>query len=51
MRTKHPISERSACRLVGISRTVLHYQGAAQPRNEELKGRLVDLASERRRFG
>ncbi len=51
MRAKHPISERSACRLVGISRTVLHYQGAARPLNEELKGRLVELAGERRRFG
>jgi putative transposase len=51
MRAKHPISERSACRLVGISRTVLHYQGAAQPLNEQLKGRLVALAGERRRFG
>lgn len=51
MRSKHPISERSACRLVGISRTVLHYQGAAQPLNEQLKGRLVELAGERRRFG
>ena len=51
MRAKHPISERSACRLVGIARTVLHYQGAAQPLNDELKGRLVELAGERRRFG
>jgi putative transposase len=51
MRAKHPISERSACRLVGISRTVLHYQGAARPLNDELKGRLVELAGERRRFG
>jgi putative transposase len=51
MRAKHPISERSACRLVGISRTVLHYQGAAQPLNVELRGRLVELAGERRRFG
>jgi len=51
MRSKHPISERSACRLVGMSRTVLHYEGAAQPLNEQLKGRLVELAGERRRFG
>ena len=51
MRAKHPISERSACRLVGISRTVLHYRGRVQPLNEQLKGRLVELAGERRRFG
>jgi len=51
MRSKHPISERSACRLVGIARTVLHYEGAAQPLNDRLKGRLVELAGERRRFG
>ncbi|KVU64176.1 hypothetical protein WK71_21780 [Burkholderia ubonensis] len=37
------ISERRACRLVGISRSVLHY--------EALTARLVELAHERRRFG
>jgi putative transposase len=51
MRDKHAISERSACRLVGLSRTVLHYEQRQQQVNEQLKGRLVELAGERRRFG
>jgi putative transposase len=51
MRGKHPISERSACRLVGLSRTVLHYAAKEQPMNEQLTARLVALAGERRRFG
>lgn len=45
------ISERRACQLVGLSRTVLHYASKAQPENEHLQARLVELASERRRFG
>jgi putative transposase len=51
MRAKHPISERAACRLVGIARTVLHYRRQQQPENERLSARLVELAGERRRFG
>ncbi len=51
MRAEHPISERSACRLVGLARTVLHYEPRERPLNEQLKGRLVELAGERRRFG
>lgn len=51
MRQMHPISERSACRLVGISRSVLHYQSKRRPDNERLTARLVELAAERRRFG
>jgi putative transposase len=45
------ISERRACQLVGLSRTVLHYASKAQPENEQLQARLVELAGERRRFG
>jgi putative transposase len=45
------ISERRACLLAGLSRTVLHYQGKAQPDSEQLQSRMVELASERRRFG
>lgn len=45
------VSERRACQLVGLSRTVLHYQSKIQPENEQLKARLVELAGERRRFG
>jgi putative transposase len=46
-RTKH--SERGACRLLGLSRSVLHY--ASRRRDDGLKQRLVELAGERRRFG
>lgn len=45
------ISERRACQLVGLSRTVLHYESKACSENEQLKSRLVELAGERRRFG
>lgn len=51
MREATVISERRTCQLVGLSRTVLHYETKAQPENEQLKARLVELASERRRFG
>jgi len=51
MQEKTPISERRACQLVGLSRTVLHYEPKQQPENEQLKARLVELAGERRRFG
>lgn len=51
MRKATAISERRACLLVGLSRTVLHYDSKAQPANEQLKARLVELAGERRRFG
>ena len=49
VRAKLPFSERRACRLLGVSRTVLHY--APVKRDEVLQRRLVDLAGERRRFG
>ncbi len=45
------ISERRACGLVGISRTVLHYDPKVALGNEQLKARIVQLATERRRFG
>lgn len=51
MREATAISERRACQLVGLSRTVLHYVSKAQPENEQLQARLVELAGERRRFG
>ncbi|ARU21030.1 hypothetical protein RSSE_c0596 [Ralstonia solanacearum] len=50
-RPKVSISERRACRLVGLSRSVLHYEAQTAPGNEILKARLVELAHERRRFG
>jgi putative transposase len=51
MREQTSISERRACELVGISRTVLHYEPKAQPENAALQGRIVELAQVRRRFG
>jgi putative transposase len=48
---KTSISERRACRLVGLSRTVMHY--APEPKVEDavLTQRMSELAAERRRFG
>ncbi|RQS86195.1 IS3 family transposase, partial [Burkholderia contaminans] len=40
-----------ACRLVGLSRSVLHYDARPDHENEVLVARLVELAHERRRFG
>jgi putative transposase len=51
MQKEAPISERRACQLVGLSRTVLHYESKATPENEQLQARLIELAAERRRFG
>lgn len=45
------ISGRRACRLVGLSRSVLHYEVQPDHENEALTARLVELAHERRRFG
>jgi putative transposase len=49
MRAATNISERRACRLLGLSRTVLHY--ASQREEDGLQTRLIELAGERRRFG
>ncbi|WP_139337038.1 MULTISPECIES: IS3 family transposase [Burkholderiaceae] len=51
IREKVNISERRACRLVGLSRSVLHYEAKLDHDNDALKARLVELAHERRRFG
>lgn len=51
IREKVNISERRACRLVGLSRSVLHYDAKPDHENEVLAARLVELAHERRRFG
>lgn len=48
---KTAISERRACQLVGLSRTVLHYVSSERPENESLQQRIVELAQTRRRFG
>lgn len=51
MMEKVKLSERRACRLVGLSRSVLHYETKPNSDNDALSARLVELAHERRRFG
>lgn len=51
MGAKVAISERRACRLVGLSRTVLHYEAEGGEANQVLGERIGELAAERRRFG
>ncbi|RCH40164.1 HTH-like domain protein [Pseudomonas aeruginosa] len=51
MQARTGISERRACQLIGLSRSVLRYQPRASVQNTELQAQLVELAQERRRFG
>lgn len=44
------LSERRACRIVGADRKMVRYQARRAPETE-LRGRLRELANERRRFG
>ena len=47
---RHGLSQRRACRLVGIDHSVLHYR-AKRADDTALRKRLRELAQERRRFG
>ncbi len=51
MRAKTTISERRACQLVGLSRSVLQYQPIRSEQTQALQARIIDIAHERRRFG
>jgi putative transposase len=51
MRARTKISQRRACLLVGISRAVLHYTPKVEADGGQLRGRIIDLANQRRRFG
>ena len=47
---RHGLSQRHACRLVGIDRSTLRYQ-RKQSDDATVRQRLRELAAERRRFG
>lgn len=51
MRSETSISERRACRLVGIYRRTLRYTSEQSRETKVLQARIVELAQERRRFG
>ena len=51
MRHELTISERRACRLVGLSRTTLRRVIVEEPQTTSLRTRIIDLAHARRRFG
>jgi len=51
MRRSLRISERRACRLVGLARTTLRRAIEESSETLELKARIIDLAQARRRFG
>lgn len=51
LRERYGVSERRACRVVGIGRSSMRYRPTARPDEERLRGRLRELAAERRRFG
>jgi putative transposase len=45
------VSERRACKLVGISRSTLRYEPTCPEEDQQLRSKIVELAQERRRFG
>lgn len=47
---RHGLSQRQACRLVGLDRSTLRYQ-RKRPDDATVRQRLRDLAAQRRRFG
>jgi putative transposase len=47
---RHGLSQRHACRLVGLERSTMRYQ-CKRPDDSALRQRLRELAAERRRFG
>ncbi len=51
VRERYGLSERRACRLVGIGRSVLRYHGRVRADEGSLRRRLLELAAERPRFG
>ena len=51
MRAKTGISERRACELMDLSRTVLHYKPQAESDGGQMRIRISELAAQRRRIG
>jgi putative transposase len=51
VRTPYGLSERRACRLVGIGRSTLRYRSRPRPEEESWRRRLRELAAQRPRFG
>jgi putative transposase len=51
VRVEYTISERHACRLVGLARSSNRYRGRKGERDEILRTRLKELAAKRMRFG
>jgi len=51
MQEKYAVSERRACRLLGMDRKSCRYRSRRGPENEQLRQRLRELAEQRRRFG
>ena len=45
------MSERHACRLLGLGRSTHRYRARRQERDIELRSRLKELAAKRMRFG
>ena len=50
LQAEHGLSERRACHIVSADRTMIRYHSQRAP-DTVLRGRLRDLANERRRFG
>lgn len=50
LQAEHGLSERRACLIAGADRKMIRYQ-SQRPPDTELRGRLRELANERRRFG
>ena len=50
LQSAYGMSERRACRVLGVDRTSVRYQ-ATRPDDGALRDRLKALAQERRRFG
>ena len=50
LQADHGLSERRACHIIGADRTMIRYRSQRAP-DTVLRGRLRDLANERRRFG